>query len=220
MKRSLGMMAAAAALAMAANGSAFAGPGDPVKVIYHINQGNQQATDGLRNASNHLKADPKAKIVFVAHSKGIRFLLDGAKDANNSPYDAIVQDLAGKGVEFRLCAFTLERGKIDIAQPDVTMVGGLTELMRISDLAQRRGKRLVTHGYKSNITIAANLAFLSQHWMDEPCEYSTSQSPLRGAIRPPGQARGVELVPDAEFRFPVGTSKMRPNSALAPGAFQ
>jgi L-alanine-DL-glutamate epimerase-like enolase superfamily enzyme len=72
-----------------------------------------------------------------------------------------------------------ERGKIDIAQPDVTMVGGLTELMRISDLAQRRGKRLVTHGYKSNITIAANLAFLSQHWMDEPCEYSTSQSPLR-----------------------------------------
>lgn len=113
MKRSLGMMAAAAALAMAANGSAFAGPGDPVKVIYHINEGNEQATDGLRNASNHLKADPKAKIVFVAHSKGIRFLLDGAKDANNSPYDAIVQDLAGKGVEFRLCAFTLERGKID-----------------------------------------------------------------------------------------------------------
>ncbi len=48
----------------------------------------------------------------------------------------------------------------------------------------------------------------------------TSQSPLRGAIRPPGQARGVELLPDAEFRFPVGTRKMRPNSALAPGAFQ
>ena len=48
----------------------------------------------------------------------------------------------------------------------------------------------------------------------------TSQSPLRGAIRPPGQARGVDLLPDAEFRFPVGTRKMRPNSALAPGAFQ
>ena len=71
------------------------------------------------------------------------------------------------------------RGKIDIAQPDVTMAGGITELMRISSLAKRLGKRVVTHGYKSNITIAANLAFLSQHWMDEPCEYSTSQSPLR-----------------------------------------
>ena len=71
------------------------------------------------------------------------------------------------------------RGKIDIAQPDVTMAGGLTELMRISALARRLGRRVVTHGYKSNITIAANLAFLSQHWMDEPCEYSTSESPLR-----------------------------------------
>ena len=72
-----------------------------------------------------------------------------------------------------------DRGKIDIAQPDVTMAGGLTELMRISALARRLGRRVVTHGYKSNITIAANLAFLSQHWADEPLEYSTSESPLR-----------------------------------------
>jgi len=72
-----------------------------------------------------------------------------------------------------------DRGKIDIAQPDVTMVGGLTELMRISALARSRGKRVITHGYKSNITIAANLAFLGQHWQEEILEYSTSQSPLR-----------------------------------------
>ncbi|HLO62990.1 MAG TPA: hypothetical protein VK165_08495 [Azonexus sp.] len=48
----------------------------------------------------------------------------------------------------------------------------------------------------------------------------TNLSPLRGAVRPPGQARGVELLPDAEFRLPLGTRSMRPNSALAPGAFQ
>ena len=48
----------------------------------------------------------------------------------------------------------------------------------------------------------------------------TNLSPLRGAIRPPGQARGVELLPDAEFRFPVGSRPLRPGSALAPGAFQ
>ena len=53
-----------------------------------------------------------------------------------------------------------ERGKIDIAQPNVTMVGGLTELLRLSALAKSLGKRVVTHGYKSNIAIAANLAFL------------------------------------------------------------
>ena len=70
-------------------------------------------------------------------------------------------------------------GRIDIAQPDVTMVGGITELMRLSALASARGKRVVPHGYKSNITIGANLGFLAQHWADEPCEYSTSMSPLR-----------------------------------------
>ncbi len=113
MNVSLGKAVAAAALAIAASVSAIAGPGDPVKVIYHINQGNEQATDGLRNANNHLTADPKAKIVFVTHANGIHFLLDGAKDKNGNSYDALVQDLMGKGVEFRLCRFTLERQKID-----------------------------------------------------------------------------------------------------------
>lgn len=72
-----------------------------------------------------------------------------------------------------------EIGKIDIAQPDVTMVGGLTELKRLESYVEKLGKRIVTHGYKSNITIAANLAFLAQHSADEPAEYSTSESPLR-----------------------------------------
>ena len=83
------------------------------------------------------------------------------------------------------------RGQIDIAQPDVTMAGGLTELMRISTLARQLGRRVVTHGYKSNITIAANLAFLSQHCMDEPLEYSTSDSPLRWKL--------------TNEEFPIGT---------------
>lgn len=111
-----------------------------------------------------------------------------------------------------------ERGKIDIAQPDVTMVGGITELMRVAELARNRGKRVVTHGYKSNITIAANLAFLSQHWMDEPCEYSTSQSPLRWRLTkedfpigadgrvavPQGPGLGVTLNPETVAKFRVG----------------
>jgi L-rhamnonate dehydratase len=73
----------------------------------------------------------------------------------------------------------LDQGEIDIAQPDVTMVGGLTELRRVAALAWSRGKRVVPHGYKSNITLAANLAFLSQGNRAEYCEYSTSRSPLR-----------------------------------------
>lgn len=132
MKRSLGMMAAAAALAVASSGFAFADTG--MKVIYHINDGNDQATDGLRNANNHLAVDPKAKIVFVTHSKGIQFLLDGAKDKNGNSYDALVQDLVGKGVEFRLCEITLKRGNIDKAKviQGVKLVpSGVVEVTRL-----------------------------------------------------------------------------------------
>jgi intracellular sulfur oxidation DsrE/DsrF family protein len=127
-------VAAAAVLAICASFPAMAGPGDPVKVIYHINAGNEQATDGLRNANNHLSADPKAKIVFVTHANGVHFLLDGAKDKNGNSYDALVQDLMGKGVEFRLCRFTLERQKIDPKKviQDVKIVpSGVAEVSRL-----------------------------------------------------------------------------------------
>ena len=70
-------------------------------------------------------------------------------------------------------------GQIDIAQPDVTMAGGVTELLRIATLAKWRDKRVVPHGYKSNITIACNLAFLGHLSREEMLEYSTSRSPLR-----------------------------------------
>ena len=48
----------------------------------------------------------------------------------------------------------------------------------------------------------------------------TSGSPLRGAVRPPGEANEVALLPSAEFTFPVGTRSLRVGSRLAPGAFQ
>jgi len=48
----------------------------------------------------------------------------------------------------------------------------------------------------------------------------TSQSPLRGSVRPPGSVRGVELLPKAEFAWPVGSRPLRTGSGLAPGAFQ
>ena len=45
-------------------------------------------------------------------------------------------------------------------------------------------------------------------------------SPLRGKVRIPGQARGIDLLPSAEFSFPVGHRSIRLGSKLAPGAFQ
>ena len=73
----------------------------------------------------------------------------------------------------------IERGRADIVQPDATYVGGLTEMRRIAALARRHGRRLIPHGYRSNILVATNLAFLASHDADEWLEYSVANSPLR-----------------------------------------
>jgi L-alanine-DL-glutamate epimerase-like enolase superfamily enzyme len=73
----------------------------------------------------------------------------------------------------------MERGGASVLQPDITMVGGFTGLKKIGKAADERGKRVVTHGYKTNIEIAANCQFLASRVTPELVEYSTSKSPLR-----------------------------------------
>lgn len=99
------------ALTIAATGCATMGSG-PDKVIYHINEGSDQATAGLRNANNHLSVDPKAKIVFVTHSRGVDFLMKGAKDKNGNKYEDLVEQLVQRGVQFDVCEITLQRRKL------------------------------------------------------------------------------------------------------------
>ncbi len=73
----------------------------------------------------------------------------------------------------------MDQGGATICQPDITMVGGFTGLRQIAAAAKARGKRVITHGYKTNIEIAANLHFLAAHADEELLEFSTSASPLR-----------------------------------------
>jgi L-alanine-DL-glutamate epimerase-like enolase superfamily enzyme len=88
----------------------------------------------------------------------------------------------------------------DICQPDISMVGGFTGIQRIAAAAYKRGKRVITHGYKTNIEIAANLHFLAAQEKEEILEFSTSKSPLRWETtreRLPVEADGCVAVPTA-----------------------
>lgn len=119
---------------LAAGWIGSAAASEPIKIVYHVNQGLAQATDALRNINNHLNADKTAKIVVVTHSKGIDFLLEGAKDANGNSYDALVAVAKSKGVEFRVCRNTLVSRKIDESKviPDATIVqSGVAEVSRL-----------------------------------------------------------------------------------------
>lgn len=104
------LIAAGAVLAMVLAGGAAAA--DQMKVIYHINEGLDQASNGLRNANNQLDVDPKAQIVFVAHSKGVDFLMKGAKDKRGNKFEDIVERLTLKGVKFEVCEKTLKSRKL------------------------------------------------------------------------------------------------------------
>lgn len=94
----------------------------------------------------------------------------------------------------------MERGGADICQPDITQVGGFTGILQIAAEAKKRGKRVITHGYKTNIEIAANLHFLAAQQDEEILEYSLSHSPLRWETtleRFPVEADGCVRVPQS-----------------------
>lgn len=59
----------------------------------------------------------------------------------------------------------MDRGLVDVAQPDVGRVGGLTEARRVCDMAARRGRLIVPHCWKTGIGIAATaqLAAVTPH---------------------------------------------------------
>ena len=134
------LFALAAALVLAGcAGTALKDPVGPDKVVYHLNSGLEQASDGLRNIRNHLEVNPKAQIVVVAHALGVDYLMKGAKDRNGNPYDAAVEQLVNEGVRFDVCEITLRNRKLSRDQfiPEALFVpSGVAEITR---LQQREG---------------------------------------------------------------------------------
>jgi L-alanine-DL-glutamate epimerase-like enolase superfamily enzyme len=117
----------------------------------------------------------------------------------------------------------MDRGKIDVAQPDIGRVGGFTEAMRVAQMARDRGKLVVPHCWKTGIGAAATAHFAAAA---SNCSYieflppSVAESALRRELvqeelqivdgkldlpRRPGL--GVELNPAAVRRFANGAKE-------------
>jgi intracellular sulfur oxidation DsrE/DsrF family protein len=105
-----------------------------IKVVYHVNTGIESASAVLGNVRNHLTADPSAKITVVTHGPGIDFLLEGAKDSKGREFSGLVGDLAGKGVQFRVCNNTLTSRNIDpgkVVMEAKIVPSGVAEVARL-----------------------------------------------------------------------------------------
>jgi hypothetical protein len=110
--------AALAALALAA----CAGGGAQDRVVYHL-----------------IEVNPNAKIIVVAHARGVDFMMKGVKDANGNVYEDLVQQLVDRGVQFDVCEITLRNRQLKRDQfisYSTFVPSGVAEITR---LQQREG---------------------------------------------------------------------------------
>jgi len=92
----------------------------------------------------------------------------------------------------------IERGHVDLVQPDVTRCGGITELLRIAALARDHGVETVPHAWKSGIIKAASLhvnAVLPDGIFQEYCVADTPINQTLVKERMPVDAEGFIAVP-------------------------
>ena len=92
----------------------------------------------------------------------------------------------------------IERGHVDLIQPDVTRCGGITELLRIAEFADSRGVETVPHAWKSGIIKAASLhvnAVLPNALFQEYCVAETPINTLLTKQRLPIDDEGFVAVP-------------------------
>jgi intracellular sulfur oxidation DsrE/DsrF family protein len=112
MKRRKFVALTALAVITSARAAAGATQESEDKVVYHLSDGLEQASNGLRNVGNHLEVNPNAKIVVVSHARGVDFLMKDAKDKNGAKYEDLVEQLKLRGVQFDVCEITLRNRKL------------------------------------------------------------------------------------------------------------
>jgi L-rhamnonate dehydratase len=139
-----------------------------------------------------------------------------AKLAARSPIRIAGAEMAATADE---CREWLERGQVDVLQPDVSRCGGLTELRRIAELASWAGAVVVPHAWKTGITLAASahfhaatanapyVEFLSPALFDSPlrADLTRPEPDLEDGTLPLPDAPGlgIELVEEAVARYRV-----------------
>lgn len=91
----------------------------------------------------------------------------------------------------------IERGALDIVQPDCTKVGGLSEMRRIAWMAYDHNIQLVPHGWNTAIGLAADLHLAAAMPVARFVEYMTPSPYIEKIVRVPFQldAEGMLVIP-------------------------
>jgi intracellular sulfur oxidation DsrE/DsrF family protein len=114
--RRIVLKAMAVALAVTVTASIPAHAEEPIKVVYHVGDGIDQASRALANIRNQLRATPDTRIVVVGLGDGIKFLLKDATERNGKLFEPAIVALTQQGVEFRICMNTLAAHDVPLSQ--------------------------------------------------------------------------------------------------------
>jgi L-alanine-DL-glutamate epimerase-like enolase superfamily enzyme len=111
----------------------------------------------------------------------------------------------------------MDVGGIDVAQVDVTRVGGLARAKRIGWDSSERHRLCVNHSYKTGVNIAASLHFVAALPNTHYFEYCVEQGDLRKHLTkqtfpvvdgdisvPEGPGLGIDLNEEVVARYRVG----------------
>jgi L-rhamnonate dehydratase len=93
----------------------------------------------------------------------------------------------------------IERGGIDVLQPDLTRCGGFTVARKIVHMAERANRLVIPHSWSSDLLTAASLHLTAFQRRAEFVEFNTSQGALsRQLVKEPLRMEdGYLKVPDA-----------------------
>jgi L-rhamnonate dehydratase len=142
-------------------------------------------------------------------------LLGYARLADSTAVQIAAGELLSTRFEF---AELMDVGKVDVIQPDVGRVGGITEAMRVAQMAADRGRRVVPHCWKSGIGIVAtaHVAAVANCPFIEYLPAAVSNSGIRRELvseelrvergrlaLPKRPGLGVEVSPQALEKFAV-----------------
>jgi L-alanine-DL-glutamate epimerase-like enolase superfamily enzyme len=93
----------------------------------------------------------------------------------------------------------IERGRVDVVQPDLTRCGGFTVARKIVHMAERANRLVIPHSWSSDLLTAASLHLAAFQRRAPFVEFSTSQGPLsRLLVKEPLRMKdGFLRVPEA-----------------------
>lgn len=190
-------------------------------VVPLLPTGTQFVLDAVQAcASEPWRLEDSIRVGAYASALGARWYEEPCQADDVAGFAAVRAAISSpvSGVEsngtVREFAELIDGGGVDIAQPDVTFVGGPAAFARVAGLAAAAGIQCVPHVWGSGVTFAANLHASLANPNVELFEYCTLPNPLRDALTvepvlfedglihaPKAPGLGVEVTEELEAEF-------------------